>query len=322
MTSLDSEYEALRNGSGFRVARKSLIVRFSGDDRLAFLHGMCSNDVQKLKPGSVLEALILTEHAHVIAGFVAFARETDLLIEIDRETWPRARAHLEKFLVADDVEIEELDDLGVVEVLGPRAAVAAAAIAGAAVRDLAPWRLVAAAERFVARFPRYGCEAFTVIAHAAEVDSLAALISHASPDTIAVSRPTIEVVRIENGVAQIGTDTNEKTIALEARLEAAISYSKGCYIGQETIERATARGGLKKKLFGLRIDAPQPPPADSAVMLEGKEVGRVSSAVASPRFGTIALANLHHSAWVPSTIVTIRSDSSTLPARVSDLPFV
>src|SRR5271166_4729943 len=285
MTSLDSEYEALRNGAGFRVAPQRLIVRFSGADRFAFLHGMCTNDIQKLKPGSVLEALILTEHAHVIAGFHAFARETDLLIEVDRETWPRARTHLEKFLVADDVEIEELNDLGVVEILGPRSAVVAAAIAGAAVLDLAPWRLVAAAERMVARFPRYGCEAFTVIAPGAEVKSLAALLSHSSPEAVAVSCPAIDLVRIENGVAQIGTDTNEKTIALEARLEAAISYSKGCYIGQETIERATARGGLKKKLFGLRIDAPHPPTVGSAVMLEGRK--SAASPALPPRHASV-----------------------------------
>src|SRR6516162_3935164 len=97
--STHSEYAALRSGAGFRIAKEKLIVRFSGDDRLSFLHGMCSNDVGNLKPGEVLEALFLTEHAHVIAGCCIFARQSDLLLEIDRATWPRAHAHLEKFLV-------------------------------------------------------------------------------------------------------------------------------------------------------------------------------------------------------------------------------
>jgi aminomethyltransferase len=319
-SSADSQYAALRNGTGFRVAKESVIARFSGDDRLTFLHGMCSNDVKNLKPGEVLEALVLTEHAHVIAGLRAFARQADLLLEVDRETWPRARAHLEKFLVADDVEIEDQQALAVIEILGPKAA-AAAAIAAAGAADLAAWRFVAAADRMVARYSRYGCEAFAVIIPATQIDALLSELSRSTLDAIPIGEAALDLVRIENGIARIGVDTGEKTIALEARLESAISYDKGCYLGQETIERATARGGLKKRLFGLLVEASEPPARDSPVRFDGREVGRVSSAAVSPRFGAIALAILHHSVWQPSTAVTVQSGSSTLPARVSDLPF-
>jgi len=74
-----------------------------------------------------------------------------------------------------------------------------------------------------------------------------------------VSIEAAEILRVESGAARVGVDTNDKTIALEARMEPAISFSKGCYIGQETIERATARGALKRRLVGLRIDGARVP---------------------------------------------------------------
>jgi len=295
-------------------------VRFSGDDRLSFLHGMCSNDVGNLKPGEVLEALFLTEHAHVIAGCCIFARQSDLLLEIDRATWPRAHAHLEKFLVADDVEIDDSEGLVAIELLGPKAA-SVAAIFSPGAGDLAPWRFVASADRIIGRYQRYGCEAFVLIAPSAQTDALLAELSRPTLEAIPLGEAAVDLLRIENGIARIGVDTGDKTIALEARLESAISYKKGCYLGQETIERATARGGLKKRLYGLLLEASDLPARESPVRLDGREVGRVSSAAVSPRFGVIGLSILHHNAWRPGVTLTVHSGSSAWSGRVSDLPF-
>jgi folate-binding protein YgfZ len=128
----------------------------------------------------------------------------------------------------------------------------------------------------------------------------------------------LETIRIENGVARVGVDTNDKTIALEARLNRAISFNKGCYLGQETIERATARGGLKKRMFGLKFNTVDVPAAGSVLSLDGKEVGRVTSAVRSPRFGAIGLAILHHSAWTPGTELKVGEGGAAI---VTELPF-
>jgi folate-binding protein YgfZ len=128
----------------------------------------------------------------------------------------------------------------------------------------------------------------------------------------------LETIRIENGIAQVGVDTTDKTIALEARLNRAISFSKGCYLGQETIERATARGGLKKRMFGLKFNTAAVPVTGSVHSLDGKEVGRVTSSVHSPRFGVIGLAILHHSAWTPGLELKVGEGGV---ATVSELPF-
>ena len=136
-----------------------------------------------------------------------------------------------------------------------------------------------------------------------------------------ITADTLDIVRVEHGLARVGVDTSEKTIALEARLDYAISFNKGCYLGQETIERATARGGLRKKLFGLRVTGDTLPARGDAIMLEGKEVGRLTSVVRSPRFGVIGLSILHHSAWAVGTGVTIADAGGELAASVSELPF-
>ena len=319
----EADYRALTAGVGYRVMAERLVVRMVGDDRVSFLNGMCSNDIKRLAPGTLVQALLLTEHAHLLAELYVWAKSEALLLETDRTLWPNARAQLEKFLVADDVEIEEPAAMALIDIEGPTAAQAVGAVAGGAAASLAPWRHIASGNVDIASLPRFGRPAFTVMAeaeHAAEF--VAELNRAAAPLGIReVSADALDVLRIENGVPRIGVDTGEKTIALEARLQSAISFNKGCYVGQETIERATARGGLKKRLFGLRVQGARVPEANAAVILDGKEVGRVTSAALSPRLRVLGLGILNHGAWTVGTQVTINDSQDELKAEVSDLPF-
>jgi folate-binding protein YgfZ len=321
---LTRDYDAITRAAGITVLPDRLMVRISGDDRAPFMHGMCSNDVTGLATGALEPALILTERAHVIAELYLYATADALILEVDRERWPATRAYIEKFLVADDVEIEELDDLGMVDVEGPKAATAVDALAGdAAAGTIQAWRHAEFAGMRVANLPRLGGPGFTLTVAR---DRIPALVAELCERNRALGISEVgdgvrEIIRVENGMARVGVDTTDKTIALEARLGHAISFAKGCYLGQETIERATARGGLKKRLFGLRIGGQRAPAADSAIMLDGKEVGRLSSVVRSPRVGLIGLGILHHSAWSVGTRVTIAGLPDAITASVSDLPF-
>lgn len=315
---LGLDFRALCESAAFRLLDDRMVVRVTGDDRASFLHGMCSNDVKGAKPGSVLPALVLTEHAHVICEFFLWVLEDAYLIETDRASWPHLREHLEKFLIADDVEMDETA-LGVLDVEGPRApdTLASAGISQAC--TLKPWSCAAVADKtVVGHVQRFGAPACSVIGERAHLDGIASGIG--SHGAAAASAESLDALRIANGIARIGVDTAEKTIALEGRLERAISFNKGCYVGQETIERATARGGLKKRLFGLRFAKPVEP--GTALMLDGKEVGRVTSSTTLPNLGAVGLAILHHSAWAPGTSLVARreSDGETV-ATVSDLPF-
>lgn len=317
--SAGGEYATITSGAAMCLLDRRLIVRVTGDDRVSFLHGMCSADIKGLKPGSLTPGLFLTEHAHVIADF--FAYETGdgaILLEIDRDVWPRTRAHLERFLVADDVELDEADDLAVLDLEGPQSLEILKTVWGGAAEMPARFRHITVDVFRIANLPRNGGPASTVIAPRPRLTSL---IENLRAQGVGdVSLQTLEIIRIEHGTARVGIDATEKTIALEARLEPAISFSKGCYVGQETVERATARGNLKKRMWGLRIDGSRIPHAGAAILLDGHEVGHLSSVAASPVLGTIGLAIVHHSAWSDGARVAVVDNGDEIPATISDLP--
>lgn len=318
---LDADYRAITEVAGLRALSDRVVVRVVGDDRVTFFHGMCSADVKGAQPGTVLPALILSEHAHVIADLFVWVLDDALLLDIEADAWTRARTHLERLLVADDVEFEVQDEISVIDIEGPRASEAPGALGADSVAAIREWRFVNAAGMRFGNLPRFGGPAISVLAPRAGENLLMSKVLAAIAGSRLVDQSALETIRIENGIARVGVDTAEKTIALEARLNRAISFNKGCYVGQETIERATARGGLKKRMFGLKFDGRTVPESGAGLSLAGKEVGRVSSVAVSPRFATIGLAILHHSAWTPGTELTLSRDGVTLTASVVDLPF-
>lgn len=318
-----ADYQALISQIGVHLLSDRIVVRMTGGDRVSFLHGMCTANVKALAPGAVAPALFLTEHAHIIADFNLWVETDALLIEIGREPWQRARTHLERYLVADDVETGELASLGVLDIEGPRALPTFRGFAGGAAASLAPWRYVEVEGKRCAEIPRCGSPALSVILERLGASAFLERLHAANPqaELRRVDPAALDLLRLEHGLARVGVDTTERTLALEARLESAISFDKGCYVGQETIERATARGALKKRLFGIRFDGERAPAPGAVAILEGKEVGRVTSAALSPRLGPLGLAILHHSAWAPGTRLVVRDSAGELSGAVSDLPF-
>ena len=314
------DYGVLRRGAGVRALFERKLIRVIGDDRVSFLHGMCSNDIKNARSGAIVPALFLTEHAHLIAEFFAWIDDDSILIEIDQAAWSQAREHLEKLLVADDVEFEDCPDLVVVDVEGPLAAEAVRATTKGAILP-EEWRWTRAGEISIGNLPRFGASAGTILVPRQRVTEVLSSIESLGADFRLIRTDAIDIVRIENGIARVGVDSTDKTIALEARLNRAISFDKGCYVGQETIERATARGGLKKKLYGLVVEGDRVPALNVSARFEGKEVGRLSSVAVSPRLGIIGLAILNHSVWKPGTRLTIADIAGDLEAAVSDIPF-
>ena len=319
---MQREYDAIKSGAGTRLIDDRLVIRVSGDDRVSFLHGMCSADVKSLLPGKLTRALFLTEHAHVIADcFIYALQEQVFWLEVERPRWRFIREHLERFLVADDVEMEELDTQGVLDIEGPASIDAVTGCFCETVRELKQWQHLKRDGFQIANLPRHGGPAFTVIAERTVLAAMAERMKRSFPEIRELNAGTLETIRVENGIALIGTDTNERTLALEARLEPAIAFNKGCYVGQETVERATARGALKRRLYGLRFAAKEMPSLGASIQLGDKEVGHLTSIALSPAAGIIGLAILHHSAWAVGTSVSLTGDNGTVTGRVCELPF-
>jgi len=317
------EYAAATQGAAFRLMPERTLVRVTGDDRVNFMHGMCSQDIKALKPGMVSYGLVLTERAHVVADFYVYGHERELLLELDRSLWPQASELWEKLIVADDVELREDESLSALEIQGGAAPSVLERALSPVVAIPEPFRFITVDGLTLACLYRRGCRSFTLLGEQDAVRKAMTRLGSAAtdPQALEVSADVLDIVRVENGVARVGVDTDAKTIALEARLEAGISFGKGCYLGQETIERVSARGQLKKRLFGLRVRGERTVEPGAVVLLAGKEVGRVSSSVLSPRLGSLALATLHHSAWTLDTEVAVEDSGGQVAATVSDLPF-
>lgn len=295
---LADEWRAATEGCAVFPAAHRALARVTGDDRVSFLHGMLTNDVRGLAPGHGMPAAFLTASGQVVADLRLYCDEDGF--DIDCASWrlEHLRAALDKYVIADDVEIEPSrvrEPLVCLE--GPASADLAAAVAGVP-REM---------ERFAIATGRFGDEPVRVCAVAdgggsgrmiAGAPALRAALAEAcvAAGGVPAGLATLDVLRVEAGIAWAGVDMDEDTLLLEIGLPEVISRTKGCYLGQEVVERVSARGQVNRTLAAFAIDAAAAdlPDGPLPVVAEGAAVGRVTSRVFSPAIGgTLGLGLLH-----------------------------
>lgn len=310
MISLD-EYRALLAGAGVmrRADRGRLVLR--GADRLSYLHGLLTNDIQSLRAGDGCYAALLTAQGRMMTDMRVFELGDMTFIDLDVSLASPIREHLDKFIITEDVSVEDVTTtLEQVGVYGPEAS-RIVREAKAAVQDSPP---------IVLSSQDLGVPGFDVIVPAgqAEVFVEATKRLGATP----VSRETGELTRVEAGIPRFLVDMDTTTIPLEAGIEdRAISMTKGCYVGQEVIVRVLHRGGgrVAKRLVGLRLE--KAASRGDKIGSGEREIGVITSAVDSPRFGPIALGYVHRDFFEISTLVSVRKERDEVQARVTSLPF-
>jgi len=313
-----AEYGALRRGAALLDLGFRTVVRATGADRVAFLQGMLTNDVAALAPGRGCPALLLTIQGRVTADLRVAADADALVLEVDVRARAALVEALEKLIVADDVELAEpAEPAALVGLEGPDAA---ALLAG--VEDLPPYGHAAISVNGVSvraqraspvRGP--GFVLHVPAARAAAVwDALAA--RGARP----CGMEALEGRRVEMGVPRIGRDMDGSTLALEVPVDEAISTTKGCYLGQEVVARGTARGHVNRRLVGLLVEGPAPPPG-APLVRDGKEVGRLTSVAQAFGAGSLAaLGFVRREQWEPGTELAVRHGHAVTLARVAAFP--
>lgn len=296
MFSLD-EYRALREGAGVfsRTDRGRLLLR--GADRLSYLQGLLSNDVAALTPGSSCYATLLTAQGRMISDMRVFDLGDAVLLDLERSVAPAVCAHLEMFVITEDVTVEDVtSSLAQVGLYGPRAE---QVLAAARANGTEALHVLGSGDIGV-----NGVDLIVPIEH--ETAVLAALVAAGA---LPISAATVEVTRVEAGIPRFLVDMDASTIPLEAGIEhRALSLTKGCYVGQEVIIRVLHRGGgrVAKKLVSVVTDARDVVRGDPVVVGE-REIGRVTSAVDSPKLGKrLALAYVHRDFAQSGTALTIR----------------
>lgn len=318
-------YAAALEGAAFfdESARGRILMR--DRDRAALLHRLSTNHVERLRPGEGAQTVLTTPIGRIIDVLTVFALDDALLVQTSPGRGPAIVAQLKKNIFFNDkVKLEDAtESLGQLALYGPRSneALAAAGLGGA---DLPAFGIVAAtlgdAPVYVARTEPIGGAGFTLIAARATLAELEATLR--AWGAVALDEATHDVLRIEQGYAAYGRELSQDYIPLETGLWSAVSFNKGCYVGQEIIARMESRGRLAKQLRGLRFDAapelaaePQVPLARLAVA--GKESGDLTSLAVSPRYGLIGLAYVRTAHAAAGTTVGVGGVSAT----VVELPF-
>jgi folate-binding protein YgfZ len=325
--SLDA-YAAARQRAGLIDRAHLARIVVSGDDRASFLQGLLTNDVVALKAGQGCYAAYLTAQGRMIADLHVYELGDVMLLTLPRDVKDTVMAKLDQVIFSEDVQLGDVTDtFDQFAIVGPQAAVVAAkaleltadALAGLAEHGnlRASWR---GAPAIATRAGDTGEPGFDLFVERAQADALRRTLVAAG--AVEVDPAAADAIRIESGVPLFHRDMDEDTIPLEAGIESrAISFSKGCYVGQEVVIRVLHRGHgrVARKLVGLRIEGDRVPAPGASIRVEEREVGRITSSTASPALQQpIALGYVHRDFTEPGTHLS--ADGAA--AEVVALPFV
>ncbi len=333
VAAVEDDYAALRRGAGAIDLSHRTILRITGADRAKFLQGILTNDANRLAPGRGLYGAILTAKGKMQADLTVYALADSFWVDAEPEVSDTLFQILTRYTIGTDATIaNDSGAHGVIGVFGPdAAAVTATALAGVETPSTAlavtehAWRThpLAVAE---AGYP--GVPGYKLLVPAAALDTAWTSLLDAGASAVGID--ALEAVRIEAGVPRYGSDMSEENFPPEARIEdRAISYTKGCYMGQETMARIKTYGHVNRLLVGLlpetdRPIAPGTPlfhPDITSVLREHKEAGYVTSSIVSPALNrVIALGYVHHTLATPGTTVSIGTETP-IPATIVALPF-
>jgi tRNA-modifying protein YgfZ len=311
LVELDGQYRALREAAGF-LDRQRGVALVNGRQAAEFLQGQLTNDIEILQANEGCYAALLDRKGHIQADMRVLRLGTgEIWLDTEPEALGPVLRHLRMYSVGREVEIADASSAwAVTSVIGPGAADAAGA---------AP----PPGEHAQRAFERRGLEVLAVatdlgldlITRAEQAGELRGLLT--SSGTAEVSEAAAEIVRVESGRPRFGHEMSSATIPQEAGIDGrAVSFTKGCYIGQETVARLHYKGRPNRHLRGLRLETPVSDGEE--IMLEARQVGKIGTAVLSPAHGPIALAVIRREAE-PGAQVEV--GESGVRGRVVETPF-
>jgi folate-binding protein YgfZ len=328
-----TECAALRNTAG--VLDLSFRGRFclTGADRVRFLHGQVTNDVKSLSPGEGCYAALVTAKGKMQSDLNIYCLPDELLLDLEPGLGQAVAQRLEKYIIADDVQVvDAVPHYGLLSVQGPKADLVIRSLDLGMELPAKPMNFTRAndptlGEIYLMNQPRIGTSGFDLFVPTAALSAVADK-SIAAVNQVggrACGWQALETARIEAGIPRFGADMDETNIPLEAGLENhAVSFTKGCYIGQEVIARIRTYGQVAKALRGLRLaDDLKMLPAKGDKLFHGeKEVGYITSAVASPMYqATIALGYVRREHNQIGTELLLRLADVESCVQIVELPF-
>ncbi|HZQ55144.1 MAG TPA: glycine cleavage T C-terminal barrel domain-containing protein [Bryobacteraceae bacterium] len=302
-------YEALRNHTAWIDLGTRAEIRVTGEDRARLLHAMSTNHVQGLAPSHGLYAFFLNDKGRILADACIYNLGDSFLLDTEPELGEKLREHLERYIIADDANLEdETGHWSIIGLEGPQSLANAATLAIPIPEQ--PYSIVQWKQGFVARVAsasRTGIRIFTPAGQTA-----------AFPGIPQATAKEARIVRIENGIPRYGEEITERYLVQETQILHAIHSNKGCYLGQEIVERVRSRGQVHRVLAPVRIKTNTPPEAGTKLTVDGNNVAEIASAVYSPALGEVAaLAYVRTEAAHAKPEMIVAGSEPPIPAYVS-----
>ncbi len=322
------EYAAVREGGAGLIdlsSRGRILV--SGTEAVPFLNGLITNDVKALEMGAWMPAAFPNVQGRLLAAIRVLNRGEDYLMDTEAITHAKVVQLLERFTLAGDFRVTDVTkEIAMVSIQGGGAGAVISATLGEAAATVERHRIVHtqlpnAGDVTLIRASHTAEDGFDLFTGADKADSLwdALIAAGACP----VGLDVLEILRIEAGLPRYGVDMDDTTIVSETNLDDAVSFTKGCYIGQEIIARIKYRGHVAKKLTGLLFDGEANLEVGAKIRSADIEIGRITSFVRSPALKrTVALGYVKYDSLAAGTSVKVVSADEEIDAQVAELPFV
>jgi folate-binding protein YgfZ len=303
-------YLALKEHAAWMDLSERGKIRMTGEDRKRLLHAMTTNQVQKLEPGEGCYAFFLNAQGRILGDANIFVMKDAVLLDTEPETRQKLREHLDRYIIADDVTVEDVTP-----------SMATIALEGPAAEDFlkqhaVPIPLKAYAtelwgERVVARASSTGAPGFLVFLPLQEKEDLLAQFSLSG---IGEATPSeARTVRIENSHPRYGEEITERYLVQETGQLQAVNFEKGCYLGQEIVERVRSRAQIHRLLRRVEIDTKEAPEPGEKFQAGSEDAGEIVSAVFSPALDkVVALAYIRTRFSDPGTALKLGDISATV----------
>jgi tRNA-modifying protein YgfZ len=278
-------YESLRSHAAWIDLSARGKIRVTGEDRARLLHAMSTQDVKNLLERDAVYAFFLTAQGRILADAYIYNLGDSLLLDTEPETGPKLFAHLDKYIIADDAELhDETGEWAAIGIEGPQSLESAATF-GIPVPEK-PNSIAIWDNGFAARVSSSHPTGLRVFVPIDQKPELMERLSSAG-----IPKATAEdanIVRLENGMPRYGNDITERFLVQETEAMHAVHSNKGCYLGQEIVERVRSRAQVHRYLRALRIEGKVAPPPGTKLQANGKDAAEITSAIYSPALEEVA----------------------------------
>lgn len=321
-TTQEEEYWAVKKAAGIADLSHLGRLRVTGKDRITFLNGLLTNDIAKLQDNRGVHSALLNTKARVLADMYVYNQPDGVIIDTSDSQGVRVKKLLDQFIITEEVRIEDLAESELLLTLqGPLAEQSLRQVLGIVVGNLGQLESKNVGPGLIIARDRTGHGGYDLLLPQEEAEAVwqGFLLKGRELGLEPVGSSALEVLRLERGIPRYGVDVDEYTIVLEAGYGDAISFTKGCYLGQEVVARATHIGRVNRRLVQLQVETAESQNGGLLVR-DGKEVGKLTSSAFSPGLAmTVGLGYVQRDFASEGTKLNVEVEGKSHPGTVTKI---